>query len=177
MFQLKLNIFDHRQNLDVSMTVRPKPVLSETLSTVFLLAHSVKIATKAIKLLKKACSPPFLHFLWWTRFASHQYFIENVCFCWLCFLRENDPSCCKDRSRSGLCHCVSLCAGKIGSISHFHCPLAFYHVLCGHKGRENPDIVNSQSLRGRKRPRLSWDRHKIYGLSLEEGVEFALTRR
>ena len=70
-------------------------------------------------------------------------------------------SCCKDRS--GLCHCVSLCAGKIGSISHFHCPLAFYHVLCGHKGRENPDIVNSQSLRGRKRPRLSWDRHKIYG--------------
>ena len=69
-------------------------------------------------------------------------------------------------------------AGKIGSISHFHCPLAFYHVLCGHKGRENPDIVNSQSLRAgwreRKRPRLSWDRHKIYGLD-GEGVEFGLT--
>ena len=24
---------------------------------------------------------------------------------------------------------------------------AFYHAQCGHKGRENPDIVNSQSLR------------------------------
>ena len=23
---------------------------------------------------------------------------------------------------------------------------AFYHAQCGHKGRENPDIVNSQSL-------------------------------
>ena len=25
---------------------------------------------------------------------------------------------------------------------------AFYHAQCGHKGRENPDIVNSQSLTG-----------------------------
>ena len=37
---------------------------------------------------------------------------------------------------------------EIGSISHFHCPLwlPFYHAKCGHKGRENPDIVNSQSF-------------------------------
>ena len=42
---------------------------------------------------------------------------------------------------------------KLGAISHFHCPFltAFYHALCGHKRRANPDKVSflliPQSLR------------------------------